>query len=149
MSEDKINKNNITVIHWSFWLISLLGLIWNIGGCINYIMQTNLEFVATLPETHQAIIVDRPVWATAGFAIGLFFGVIGCLLLLLRKSLANSIFIVSLIGIVMTMAHTVNVARSKIDFSLIEIFVMIILPLIVAVLLLWYSKIIFRKNSIK
>ena len=140
-----MTKKNMIKIHWSFWLISLLGLLWNVGGCINYVMQTNLEFVATLPESHQSIIIDRPVWATAGFAIGVFFGALGCLLLLLRKSLANSIFILSLIGIVVTMLHTVNLARTKIDFSLIEIFVMIILPRIVAILLLWYAKIVSKK----
>ena len=143
-----MTKNNMMMVHWSFWLISLLGLLWNVGGCINYVMQTNLEFVATLPETHQAIIVGRPMWATAGFAIGVFFGALGCFLLLFRKSLASSCFIISLIGIVMTMLHTVNVARTKIDFSLIEIFVMIILPLIVAILLLCYAKIISKKSWI-
>ena len=141
-----MNKNNMTVAHWSFWLISLLGLLWNVGGCINYVMQMNIEFVATLPETHQAIIVDRPLWATAGFAIGVFFGAIGCLLLLMRKALAQYSFILSLTGIFVTMLHTVNVARSTIDFSLMEIFVMIVLPLIVAVLLLWYSKFVSKKH---
>ena len=149
MSENKMTKNNMTAVHWSFWLISILGLLWNVGGCINYIMQMNLEFVATLPGTHQAIIIERPVWATAGFAIGVFFGAIGCLLLLLRKSFTNSSFILSLVGIIVTMIHTVNVASSKIDFNLVEIFVMIILPFIVAILLLWYSKIVSKKHWIK
>jgi hypothetical protein len=145
MSENKMTKNNMIMAHWSFWMICTLGLLWNAGGCANYIMQMNLEFIITLPETHQAIIIDRPVWATAGFAIGVFFGAIGCLVLLFRKSLAQYFLLASLIGIIVTMIHTVNVGNSKVDFSLVEIFVMIISPLIVAILLLWYAKIVSKK----
>ena len=133
-------------IHWSFWFISIFALLWNVGGAINYLMQTNLEFVSTLPETHRAIIEGRPAWATGGFAIGVFGGAIGCLLLLLRKSIALYVFIISLLGIIFTMIHTINVANSKISFSFGEIVVMILLPIIVAVVLIWYTKLVMRKS---
>ena len=135
-------------VHWSFWLISVFALLWNIGGAVNYFLQTNLEFVAALPETHRAIIEGRPVWATGGFAIGVFGGAIGCLLLLLRKSLAFYVFIISLLGIIITMMHTLNVAISKISFSIGEIVVMILLPIIVAAVLIWYTKLAMNKNWI-
>jgi hypothetical protein len=135
--------------HWSFWLISLFGLLWNVGGCINYVMQMNFEFVTTLPKTHQAIIIDRPLWATVGFAIGVFAGAIGSLLLLFKKALAQYVFIISLIGIIVTMIHTVNVVLTKIDFSLMEIIIMIVLPIIMALFLLWYSKFVISKTWIK
>jgi hypothetical protein len=133
-------------IHWSFWFVSVFALLWNAGGAINYLMQTNLEFVSTLPETHRAIIEGRPTWVTGGFAIGVFGGVIGCLLLLLRKSIAYYIFIISLLGIIITMIHSINVSSSKISFSAGEIVVMIFLPLIVAVLLIWYTKLVMGKS---
>ncbi len=141
-----MSNKSVNGIHWSFWLIIVLGLLWNVGGCINYVMQMNLEFVATLPETHRAIIEGRPAWATGGFAIGVFGGVLGCVLLLLKKSTAFYVFIISLLGIVVTMVHTVNVANSKINFSLVEIFVMIVLPMIVAALLIAYTKLSMRKS---
>ena len=133
-------------VHWSFWLVCILALLWNVGGAINYIMQTNLEFVSTLPETHRAIIEGRPVWANVGFAIGVFGGTIGCLLLLLKKSHAFYIFVLSLLGIAVTMIHTINVAASKISFSTGEIVVMILSPMIVAALLIWYTKLVTKKN---
>ena len=141
-----MSNEAIKGVHWSFWLVCILALLWNIGGAVNYIMQTNLEFVSTLPETHRAIIEGRPIWATGGFAVGVFGGAIGCLLLLLKKSQALYIFIISLLGIAITMVHTINVAASIISFSTSEIIVMIILPLVVAALLVWYSKIVIRKN---
>ncbi len=124
----------------SFWIISIMALLWNVGGCINYVMQMDVEFVSTLPLTHQAIIIDRPVWATGGFAIGVFGGAIASLLLLFRKSTALYVFILSLLGIFVTMIHTFNVAKSKIEFSTQETFVMILLPVIVVAIFIWYTK---------
>ncbi len=135
-----MNDKAVGGVHWSFWLISVVALLWNVGGSINYLMQTSLDFVATMPETARAIIEGRPAWATGGFAIGVFGGALGCLLLLFRKSVAFYVFIASLLGIIVTMVHTVNVASSKIDFSSFEIFMMILSPIIVAAFLIWYSK---------
>ena len=104
------------------------------------LMQMNQEFVVTLPETHRAIIEGRPVWATGGFAVGVFGGALGCLLLLFRKSTAFYVFVASLLGIIVTVIHTIYVATSKISFSSAEIFVMILSPLIVAVFLLTSTK---------
>lgn len=135
-----MNNEILRSVHWSYWLITVVALLWNVGGGVNYLMQTNLEFVATLPETHRAIIEGRPAWATGGFAIGVFGGALGCILLLFRKPMALYVFISSLLGVIVTMIHTVNVATSKIDFSPFEILVMILLPVIVAAILIWYSK---------
>lgn len=143
-----MKNDTIAGVHWSFWLISVVALLWNIGGAINYLMQTNLEFVATLPKTHRAIIEGRPLWATGGFAIGVFGGAFGCLLLLFRKSVAVYVFVASLVGVIVTMIHTANVANSKIEFSSVEIFVMMLLPIIVAAMLIWYTKHVQKKRWI-
>jgi hypothetical protein len=38
------------------------------------------------------------------------------------------------------MIHTIGIASSTIEFSLFEIVVMILMPLVVAAFLIWYSK---------
>ena len=135
-----MNDETKNGVHWSYWAIGAFALIWNALGCVNYIMQMNPDIVATFPETHQAIINGRPAWATGGFAIGVFGGALGGLLLLLRKPAALYAFIASLVGVLVTMIHTVRVANSVIPFSLMETFVMIVLPAIVAGLLVWYTR---------
>ena len=132
-------SNLRTNAHWAFWAIAILGLLWNVGGIMNYMMQMKPEFVASMPETHQAIINGRPAWATGGFAIGVFGGAIGCLLLLLRKNLAGLVFMISLMGIFVTMIHSLQVVMQKSSFSLTEIFVMIILPIVVANFLIGFT----------
>jgi hypothetical protein len=143
-----MDKEGMGGVHWSFWVISILALLWNIGGAINYLMQTNPAFVATLPETHRVIIEGRPLWATGGFAIGVFGGALGSLLLLFRKSIAFYLYIASLLGVSVTMVHTINVASSKIAFSSAEVFVMVLLPIIVAAILIWYTKWVLSRDWI-
>ncbi len=127
-------------VSWSFWAIGAIALIWNVLGSVNFFSQMNIDLVAALPETHRAIIEGRPVWATGGFAIAVFGGTLGGLLLLLRKSAAYYWFIASLLGVIVTMTHTIGIASSSIDFSPSEIVIMILMPLVVATLLVWYSK---------
>lgn len=141
--------NDKTVaVHWSFWVIGAVALLWHVMGSMNYLWQMNADVVASFPETHRAIIEGRPAWATGGFAIAVFGGAIASLLLLLRKSAAIYLFIASLLGVIVTMIHTVGVASSTINFSLIDIIVMILMPLAVAALFVWYSKQTERKGWI-
>jgi len=143
-----MNDETVSRVHWSFWVIGAVALIWNVLGSANYLMQMNSELVATLPDTHRAIIEGRPAWATGGFAIAVFGGALGGLLLLLRKSVAVYLFIASLLGTILTMIHSVDVARTTIDFSPQEIVIMILMPLLVAAFLIWYSKQVETKGWI-
>ena len=135
-----MNDETVGGVHWSFWAIGAVALIWNVMGVINFFGQMNADIVAAMPETHRAIIEGRPVWATGGFAIAVFGGALGCLLLLLRKSVAFHVFIASLLGVIVTMIHTLGVAASTVDFSPFEIAMMVLMPLVVAAFLVWYAK---------
>lgn len=83
-----------------FWAIAIVGLLWNLIGCWNYIVQTNAEAIAQMPEVYRVLIENRPDWATAGFAVSVFGGAVGSILLLLRKRVAVGVFILSLLGTV-------------------------------------------------
>ncbi len=135
-----MNDETVGGVHWSFWVIGAVALIWNAMGVMNYLMQMNADAVAAYSASARAIIEGRPAWATGAFAIAVFGGTLACLLLLLRKSTAYYLFIASLLGVIVTMIHTLGVARSKIDFSPGEILMMIVSPLVVAAFLIWYSK---------
>jgi hypothetical protein len=135
-----MNDETDAGVHWSFWVIGVFAFLWNFLGSMNFFMQMNTDVVAAFPETHRAIIEGRPVWATAAFGLGVIGGAVGALLLLLRKSVAFQIFIVSLGGIAVTMIHTIGVAGSRNDFGAFEIVIMILMPVVVAAFLIWYTK---------
>ncbi len=127
-------------VHWRFWVIGAVALLWNVMGSINYVLQMIPDVLATYSESERAIVEGRPAWATGAFAIAVFCGTLGSLLLLLRKSAAYYLFIASLLGVIVTMIHTVSLAVSTIDFSPFEIAGVILMPLVAVALLIWYSK---------
>jgi len=75
-------------------------------------------------------------------------GALGALLLLLKKRAAIFLFMLSLIGIIVTMVHTAMVMSSGVPFNIFEVVMMMILPVLVAVLLVWYSRTVESKHWI-
>ncbi len=135
-----MNDETAGRVHWSFWAIGAVALVWNVMGVINFFAQMNADALASFPESHRAIVVGRPAWATGAFAIAVFGGAVGCLLLLLRKPAAYYLFIASLLGVIVQLIHTLGIARSTINFSPFDISMIILMPLVVAGFLIWYSK---------
>ena len=122
----------MTKPHFSFWIIAVAGLVWNLLGCLNYIAQTNPDTVAQMPEVYQVIIAGRPAWATAAFAIGVFGGAVGCILLLLRKRVALPVLVISLLGVIVTSVFTLTIVGVSPST---------LLSLLVSGALLWYASI--------
>lgn len=123
--------------HFSFWIIAGVGLLWNLAGCLNYIMQTDPLNVARMPEIYQVIINNRPAWATGAFAIAVFGGAVGCILLLLRRSVAVAVLGLSLAGIAGTTLFTLRVVGAS---------PIMILTLLIGAALLWYATIARREG---
>ncbi len=130
-----MNDKTVGGIHWSFWVIGAITLIFNLMGVINYFVQMNANSLASFPEQYRPIIEGRPAWATVAFAIAVFGGSLGCLLLLLKKSVAYYVLIVSLLGVIVSMMHIFGVA----GLSSLEVWMGVLMQLVVTVFLIWYS----------
>jgi hypothetical protein len=88
-----------TVPKW-FWIVTTLGLAWNVFGVIQF-LATAQGTVGSLmsnglTKEQAELYVGLPLWMTGAFAVGVFGGVIGCILLLLRMPAAKTVFSVSL-----------------------------------------------------
>ena len=136
-----MNDKTVGGVHWSFWAIAVVALIWNVLGVINFFVQMNPDMLTAYRESERAIIEGRPAWATGGFALAVFGGALGCLLLLLRKSAAFYVFIASLLGVLVTMAHTLGLG---IGLGIGEIVGIILMPLAAAALLIWMPDLEMR-----
>ncbi|MFK7901715.1 MAG: hypothetical protein AB8B49_02630, partial [Nitratireductor sp.] len=91
-------------LHWSFWLICILGLIWNAMGFMNFFMQLSPEGITQMPASHQAIAKARPDWVSASFGISVIAGALGCLAMLFKKRIALLLLSLSFIATVVTIA---------------------------------------------
>ncbi len=130
--------------HWSFWLIGGGSLLWNVGGVINFLSQMNTDRLADTPEWMRAFIESRPDWATAAFALAVFAGTVGCLLLLLRKPVAYNFLFASFVGVLVHLVPFLGVGGSKV-VPRAQIWVASLMSLILAVFLLWYERYAERK----
>ena len=129
-----------TKIHWSFWVICVVALIWNLMGSVNFIMQMQPAMLANYPEAAKSLIESRPIWATGGFAIAVFVGAIGDILLLLKKAFAYYLFVASFLGVLVANIHTFQVS------SAVDIWVGSIMSFVIAAFLIWYTNLVKNKG---
>ena len=132
----------------SFWVVALLSLLWNAFGANDY-LQTQMANRAYLEDMIQgmALTVDEllayheawPIWADAGWALGVWGSVAGSLLLLARSRFALHAFVVSLVGLVLTTAYSL-IDPMPGQTNLIVPIVMTVLIYAVLLALIWYSR---------
>ena len=86
------------------WLIGIIGLLWSLIGVISFMLtQMNVEAVMSrYPPEQREYFESFPLWAVAFWAIGVFGGVIGCLLLLLKNRRAFPVLLASVIGTILS-----------------------------------------------
>jgi hypothetical protein len=85
---------------WHLWVVGILGGLWSLMGIASFcITQMNVESVmGGFPPEQRAYFLSFPLWADGLWGLGVFAGVIGCILLLLRKRVAFHVLVVSAIG---------------------------------------------------
>jgi hypothetical protein len=145
VKEDVMSNETVGQVHWSFWVICIVTLIFNAMGDVNYYVQMNADSLDSFPEHYRPIIEGRPAWATAAFAVAVFGGSLGCILLLIRKPAAFYVFIASLLGVIVTMVHIFNVA----GLGSLDVWMGVLMQLAVTVFLVWYSKLVQHKRWIR
>ena len=133
-----------------FWVIAIIATIWNIMGVFQYLSFTYLkdEMTATMTDPEIALVDGLPSWYIGVFAIAVFTGLIASLLLLLRKKWATSIFLISMIAIIIQMGYWLFVTGAM-DVYGSEAFLMPIIVIIIGVFLYLYSKKATQKGILK
>ncbi len=131
----------------SFWVISIVALIWNGLGVFQYLMQAFMteEIKATLPEAERALYENIPAWVTAAFAIAVFGGLLGSFFLLLRKKIARPLFLISLLAIIIQMSYNLFMSKATEVYGP-EGLIIPVMVIIIGVFLLLYTKSSIKKG---
>lgn len=89
---------------WHFWAIGVVALVWNAVGALDYLMtQTqNESYMSAFTPEQLEFFYGLPAWTIAAWAIGVWGGVVGAILLLLKKRAAIWAFAASIAGIAIT-----------------------------------------------
>jgi len=96
----------------SLWIVGVLATVWNGFGAYDYLMTRTRDMdylTAQMPGTDAtamlAYIDSFPIWAQIGWGMGVWFGLLGSLLLLARSRWAVTSFLLSLVGMALSFGY--------------------------------------------
>ncbi len=97
---------------WHLWVVGVLTLLWNAMGAFDYLMTEtrNEGYMARFTPEQLEFFYGFPSWVVAFWALAVWGGVLGSVLLLLRKRFAVEVFIVSFLSMVVTTIHNYFIA---------------------------------------
>jgi len=92
---------------WHVWVAGAVALCWNAVSAFDYVMtQTRNEaYMAAFTPEQLEYFYGFPAWVVATWAIAVWSGVLGSVLLLLRRRFAVPVFLASLVAMVLTTIH--------------------------------------------
>lgn len=92
---------------WHLWVIGVVALLWNAVGAMDYVMTMtkNEAYMSSFTPEQLDFFYGFPSWVVAAWAVAVWGGVLGALLLLLRRRLAVWVFLASLVAMVLTTIH--------------------------------------------
>ena len=97
------------------WIVGILALLWNGFGSYDYLMtrMRNDDWITSMMPGIDAGAVyawvdSFPMWASAGWGLGVWMGLLGAVLLLMRNRWAIPAFALSLLGAVVGLGYQLS-----------------------------------------
>ena len=97
------------------WIVGALALLWNGFGCVDYLMTRtrNSDWLKSMmpgtdPNNVYAWVDSFPAWAQVGWGLGVWMGLFGSALLLIRSRWAVPAFGLSLVGAVVGLGYQMS-----------------------------------------
>lgn len=95
---------------WHLWAVGAIGLFWNGFGAYDYVMTNTggVEYLRRMgfTEAQAEYFLAMPAWATAVWAVGVWGGVLGAVLLLARSRFAVHAYLASLAAFLLSLFYT-------------------------------------------
>jgi hypothetical protein len=133
------------------WIVGILALLWNGFGCFDYLM-TNLRnpaYLSNMPAEQLAYADSLPAWMTGSWALGVWGGLLGSLLLLLRSRHAVLAFGVSAIAAIVGVGYQRFMTQMPASMTEGPMAFIPWLVVIIAALLFWYAMSLSRRGILR
>jgi hypothetical protein len=133
------------------WIVGILALVWNCFGCLDYTL-TNLKnqaWLAQMSADQLAYMDGLPAWVTGAWALGVWGGLVGSILLLMRSRHAVLAFAISCFGAVVGLGY--QMFATQMPASMKEGMMGMIPWVIIAItiFLLWYAWSMEKKGVLR
>lgn len=128
-----------TPVH--LWVVGVLAFLWNCFGCYDYLM-TNLKnqaYLAQFTADQIAYMDNLPRWLTAFWALGVWGGLIGSILLLIRNRYAVWAFGASFVGAVVGLGYQLVITTMPASMKQGMMGVMPYVIILITAFLFWYA----------
>jgi hypothetical protein len=134
-----------TPVH--LWIVGVLALLWNLMGAFDYLAtQLRLDFyMSQFTEEQLEYFYGFPAWAVAGWAFGVWSGLVGSIGLLARRRWAVWAFAVSIAGMVVSSIYTLLLSRGA-EMAGAGGMVFSAIIWVVAIFLLLYSRALAKRG---
>jgi hypothetical protein len=98
---------------WHLWLIGILGTLWNLGGAFDYLAtQTeNESYMSQFTPEQLEFFYGIPSVVVAFWALAVWGGLVGTILLLLRKRHAAPVLLTSFVCMIVTAIHNYGISN--------------------------------------
>lgn len=133
-----------TPVH--LWIVGILALLWNCIGPYDYVMtrMRNTDYLASMmptvdPNAMLAWVDAFPIWAQFGWGLGVWLGLAGSILLLMRHRWSVPAFALSLFGALLGLGYQIALAPPLAGAEGIEFKIMPYVIIIIAAALLYYA----------
>ena len=136
MNDDSLERQE-PVAGW-FRPAALLSVLFMLVGAATYLVYVYTD-PATMPLDQRALYEAEPWWMTGGYAIAVWAGLAGTVLLFLRKGTAVPLLLLSLLGTIVWFAAFFLVPELRANVSSSELTV----PVVVLVLtwtIFWFAR---------
>jgi hypothetical protein len=121
-------------------VLAVLGLLWNCLGVFSYLRSVGMlgDQLAGLDPAHLALARSIPAWVTGTFAVAVFAGLLGSLLMVAGKRLASPVLLLSLVAVIIQSAWVMFASNARAVEGAIALLVPACITL-VAILLVWLA----------
>ena len=123
------------------WIVGVLALLWNGFGCYDYLL-TNLKnqtYLTQFSADQLAYMNSLPAWLTGSWAIGVWGGLAGSILLLMRSRYAVWMLGLSLIGAIVGLGYQMFLTKMPASMKQGMMGIMPWVIILIAAFLFWYS----------
>lgn len=143
--------HNITTRRpWWFWVLMAVYLIWSLIGVGMYLaehLMSDTAYAEMFGDEMLALRGQVPWWAVSGYAVGVWGGLAGVIMLMMRKRVAIPLFVASFIGAVIGFIPSMTDDRFKAQMGTADYGFMIFI-FAECLFILWLARLMLRPAKI-
>ncbi len=121
-----------------FMLAAIAALLFMSFGCVMYIMHVFAD-VSSMPLDQRAAYEAEPAWVTAAYAIAVWVGLIGTVMLLLKNRFAEPVLAVSLLATLAWLGGLIGVTALRETMSASDLLVALVVTALTWTIF-WFAR---------